>query len=153
MRRVDAERKANRTQAEIFAAVAAGKTCLLVNSLGKVFVYFGKRRELTTDVESCPTFFVPLEYNREKRWLEERVAYVRKDGIVSTRGLSPVTTPNPRALQVTGAVNVTYDGNEAVTVNIPALPTSAASTAYARWNGTAWVAATIDDLKADLGLT
>lgn len=137
----------DRTQDEIRAAVAAGKTCILKAWDGRVFAYRGESEDTHAEGKpKCPTFVEPasFEYGIGITIMSARV---RQDRSVSYSGYSPVNTPNPRALTIAGKK---YYGDEAVSV-MPA-PADKTATAYLRWNGTAYVAATIAELKADLGL-
>ena len=68
-------------------------------------------------------------------------------------GNRQIRTSNPKKLTLTGAVSAEYDGSAQVNVEVLPVPANAIATSYLRWNGTKWVAATIADLKADLGLT
>lgn len=107
----------DRTQEEIRAAVIAGKTCLLVDRNKQVCAYFGELYEETTQ-ENCPTFVAPIEYLQGVGlWYQLR--QVGKNGYVSETGCRPARTPNPKALAFTGAGQTSYDGSNAVTVEIP----------------------------------
>lgn len=108
---------ADRTQEEIRAAVAAGQTCLLVDSDKRVCAYFGEVYEETTQ-ENCPTFVAPIEYEQGVGfWYQFR--QVCANGYVSAPGYRPARTPNPKALTFTGAGETSYDGSKAVSVEIP----------------------------------
>ena len=104
---------ADRGQAEIRDAVAAGKTCLLVAD-GRVYTYFGDTYHSDGD---CPTFIAAPEYKRDKGIIYWQ-AQVLPDGRVSTNGYTPAKTPNPYKLTIGGQ---TYDGSKAVSVDIPAI--------------------------------
>lgn len=119
--------RADRTQEEIRAAVAAGKTVLLVYSCvegafvaaneGRVFAYAG---EIIKDNGStCPTFEGYLTYRKDdSNLLMYWKAYVKPNGTVGLQGDSPKTR-TPHKLKLTGAVTAEFDGSEEVTVNIP----------------------------------
>lgn len=119
--------RADRTQEEIRAAVAAGKTVLLVYSCvegayvaaneGRVFAYAG---EIIKDNGStCPTFEGYLTYRKDDRnLLMYWKAYVKPGGTVGLQGDSPKTR-TPHKLKLTGAVEAEFDGSEEVTVEIP----------------------------------
>lgn len=118
--------KADRTQEEIRAAVAAGKTVLLVYSElesdyteaheARVMTYAG---EIVRDASgnTCPTFDGYIA-NNTKGITYYYQAYVQPGGYVGRSGnILRAATKFP--LKLTGAVEATYDGREAVTVEIP----------------------------------
>lgn len=106
----------DRTQADILAAVEAGKTCLLVWD-GQVFNYRGTLNHNPFFVTVyTPEFSVP-DGTWQGLW-EERVT-VLPDGTVQRTTFTPAKTPNPNALTFTGAVEATYDGSAPVSVEIP----------------------------------
>ena len=119
--------RADRTQEEIRAAVAAGKTVLLVYSCvesafvaaneGRVFIYAG---EIVKDNGStCPTFEGYLTYRKDDSdLLMYWKAYVKPGGTVGLQGDS-LKTRTPHKLKLTGAVTAEFDGIEEVTVEIP----------------------------------
>lgn len=119
--------RADRTQEEIRAAVAAGKTVLLVYSCvesafvaaneGRVFTYAG---EIVKDNGStCPTFEGYLTYRKDDSdLLMYWKAYVKPGGTVGLQGDS-LKTRTPHKLKLTGAVTAEFDGIEEVTVEIP----------------------------------
>lgn len=104
--------RADRTQEEIRAAVAAGKTCLLVVH-GKVYMYQQESKHPLGEV--APMFVSPLEYGGNKGVYRYRCAYVLADGYVATL-FSDLSVPNPTKLTIGG---VEYDGSKAVSVDIP----------------------------------
>lgn len=118
--------KADRTQEEIRAAVAAGKTVLLVYSElesdytdaheARVMTYAG---EIVKDASgnTCPTFDGYI-VNNTKGIPYYYQAYVQTDGYVSRSG-SVLRAATRFPLKFTGAVEATYDGRETITVNIP----------------------------------
>lgn len=115
---------ADKTQAEIREAVAAGKTCLLVYhadttlvSAGTVCLYFGEGKYDTSEAES-PSFFAGVKYDTRYSLWYQYVAYVRADGHVGVTG-KPIKTPASQNLKFTGAVEAEYDGSKQVTVEIP----------------------------------
>ena len=116
---------ADKTQAEIREAVAAGKTCVLVYrtattlvSVGTVCPYFGEGKYDTDEAES-PSFFAGVKYDTRYSLWYQYTAYVRADGHVGVSGKA-IKNPTKSKLKFTGAVNAEYDGSEAVTVEIPA---------------------------------
>lgn len=135
----------DRTIDEIRAAVAEGKTVFAIDKEGIVYAYAGDYGESAND-EPCPKFFGYVNYSYGK--LQYRGAEIRADNRLNRIGNAGMKTPAPYALNIAGK---TYDGSKAVSV-LPA-PSDASSTAYLRWNGTEYAPATIDQLKADLGLT
>ena len=118
--------KADRTQEEIRAAVAAGKTVLLVYSElesdytdaheARVMTYAG---EIVKDASgnTCPTFDGYI-VNNTKGIPYYYQAYVQTNGYVSRSG-SVLRAATRFPLKFTGAVEATYDGRETITVNIP----------------------------------
>lgn len=111
--------RSNRTQAQIRAAAKAGKTCILVDQVGRVFNYYGERESGASGTSgNVPTFIAPCEYiNSTGIYFWQ--CQIFEDGRAVTNGYKPAKTPNPRALIFTGAVNASYTGSEQVTVNIP----------------------------------
>lgn len=105
----------DKTADEVLAAVAAGKTCLLTDGImGHVYTYAGKTADgpkfafiQNTEDETLPGL-----------WLNE--ATMLADGTVRFSVYTPVTTPNPRTLTITGAVEAEYNGSADVVVEIPA---------------------------------
>lgn len=108
---------ADRTQEEIRAAVAAGKTCVLVDADGRVYTHFGEEWH-SNDEGDCPTFIAPSEYRRGTG-IVYWCAQVLSNGLTSCNGYNPARTPNPHKLTFSGASNAEYDGSEGVSVAIP----------------------------------
>lgn len=118
--------RADRTQEEIRAAVAAGKTVLLVYSElesdytdaheARVMTYAG---EIVKDASgnTCPTFDGYIA-NSTKGISYYYQAYVQPGGHVGRSG-SILRAATKFPLKITGAVNATYDGKTPVTVEIP----------------------------------
>lgn len=104
---------ADRTQAEIIAAVNAGKTCILHDTTNELYLYGGMEEEPTTR-EQCPTFYGEIVVS-EKNGTAQRKCYVRADGYVSSSGVF-VKTPSPYKLTIGG---IDYDGSNAVSVDLP----------------------------------
>ena len=121
----------DRTYSEIRAAAMAGMSCFLVRKDGSsddgiVYAYAGFTRSVSPNVSGTQmTFIGPMVYDGSK--LSYNVAYVATNNKGYLAGYSR--------------------GNA-----MPE-PDDKSATSYLRWNGTKWVAATIADLKADLGLT
>lgn len=143
---------ADRTVEEIDAAIAAGKVCVLLDWDSCVYTYYGKIKDYTIAQDIVQTFLAPGEYIPGKG-IAFKFVQVFPDGKASVGSYSPARTANPYPMTLTGAVEAVYDGSKAVKVEVLPVPANADATAYLRWNGKAWVAATIADLKADLGLT
>ena len=105
--------RSNRTQEEIRAAVAAGKTCILVHN-GEVYTYYGEDDNAGS---MCPTFAKPGK--QEESGITLGYAAVDSSRRILGYRYFPAKTPNPNLLTFTGAVNATYDGSEPVIVKIP----------------------------------
>ena len=111
---------ADRTQEEIRAAVAAGKTCVLVDNDGKVYTYWDESTIQSVTGEWVPSirFMGALNYDTNKKLWYRYSIHVRPDGQATWVG-NAVRTATPHKLKLTGAVEATYDGSNAVTVDIP----------------------------------
>lgn len=107
---------ADRTQAEIIAAVDAGKTCILHDTTNALYLYAGMEEEPTTR-EQCPTFYGEIVVS-EKNGTAQRKCYVRADGYVSSSGVF-AKTPSPYSLIIG---DHSYNGSEEVVVSIPDVP-------------------------------
>lgn len=102
---------ADKTQAEIRAALDAGKVCLLMNTnSNRVYTYYGF-------LDGARVFKVTERSSYDSQ-LYSYVAEVLKDGTVRFYS-NPVAAPNPKYLRFTGAVKASYYGGEEVTVEIP----------------------------------
>lgn len=101
----------DKSQEEILAAVAAGKSCFLRHHNGKMFVYTGVENDM-------PTFMRPLEYE----WgvgCKQQFCRVDATGRAVVYNNDPVKTPNPNALTVKqGDKSTTYDGSAGVEIEI-----------------------------------
>lgn len=129
---VDEDGNASRTYEELCAALAEGMACILVQqtesdtSTGLVYTYHRKMSPLHPSLHQIsPTFIAPMEY--VGNGFQYKVAHFASDGKVYFSGYA--------------------------SIKLPPVPADPSAAAYLRWNGNAWTAATIDDLKADLGLT
>lgn len=111
--------KADRTQDEIKEAVAARKTCLYVSYSGQVYTYWGEKDYFLPSAgeKDCPTF-IRYEYTHGTGIILTK-AQVLSTGVVSINSEGASRTPNPKSLTLTGAESATYDGSEAVSVEIP----------------------------------
>ena len=117
--------RADRTQEEIRAAVAAGKTVLMVYTAlenaysaaidARVMTYRGEREDSNGNL--CPTFDGYVEDNSDGIPYYYQ-AYVQSSGIVGRRG-NVLRAATKRPLTLTGAVEATYDGREEVAVEVP----------------------------------
>ena len=106
---------ADRTVAEIVEAADAGKTVLLVKTGGKVYM-------LNNVILDKPTFYAVQSgtlQNPQGFGIVVSEVWIDTDGTVKGGTPNVSKTPNPYALKLTGAVNATYDGSSAVTVEIP----------------------------------
>ena len=142
----------NRTRKEIQEAANAGLSCFLVRHDGTgydghIYVYAGETQSFSPDLSGQHmTFVAPIRYIFNG--MEYRVVYITDDNKGVHCGYASLKAPNPYKLTIAGQE---YDGRKAVTV-LP-VPADTTATAYLRWNGAAYVPATIAELKADLGLT
>ena len=106
---------ADRTVAEIVEAADAGKTVLLVKTGGKVYM-------LNNVILDKPTFYAVQSgtlQNPQGFGIVVSEAWIDTDGTVKGGTPNVSKTPNPYPIKLTGAVNATYDGSSAVTVEIP----------------------------------
>ena len=118
--RYDKETKlADRTQAEIRAAVAAKRPCIALDSLGCVYSYVGEEPYFKDKNVLVPTFRYAMDYD-EAGGVSFSEMQILQNGEMFLWGNSKVKAPNPKRLEFTGAVSARYDGSEQVTVNIPA---------------------------------
>lgn len=118
--------RSDRTQEEIRAAVAAGKTVLMVYTVlengysaaidARVMTYVGEVEDSNGNL--CPTFDGYIENNNDGIPYYYQT-FVQSSGIVGRRG-SVLRAATKRPLKLTGAVEATFDGREEVTVDIPA---------------------------------
>ena len=106
---VNEDLMSNRTQAEIIAAIEAGKTCIMVDPFGEVHTCYGMD-------EKRPAF---VAYRPGKVGIWESRKFVETDGTVTAKMFTPATTPNPAPLLIKGEVETRYDGSEMVVVTIP----------------------------------
>ena len=107
-------RVSNKTKTEILAAVEEKKTCLLIDESNRVYTYRALRN-------GNPEF-ITTDYNNEqtnRKGITLHTAYVDDENHVKLEIRYPARTPNPYPIKLTGAVNATYDGSSAVTVEIP----------------------------------
>jgi len=104
---------------EIKAAVAAGKTCLLVMN-GNVYLYNGVANHpmYPSQYPKCPTFARVSKYVHGEGIVHD-IGYVQPDRRFEVFSSGASKTPNPYKLTLTGAVDAAYDGSAAVNVNIP----------------------------------
>ena len=103
---------ADKTTAEIKAAIDAGKNPVVVDSLQK------NMYPMRTDGTGSFYTFEKLYSTNDKTLTVIRYR-IERDGTVTSTSVSPVLAPAPNAITFTGAVNATYDGRSPVTVNIP----------------------------------
>lgn len=108
---------ASKNAAEIRAAVADGKTCLMVDAEGAVLPYIG---EVVYQIgKTNPAFArpIPISY-RPNKWSFSYL-YVEDDAKISTVYDGNIKMPSPEKLTFTGAVSAEYDGSQPMTVKIP----------------------------------
>lgn len=109
---------ADRTQAEIIAAVNAGKTCILHDTNNELYLYSGMEKD-PNKYEQCPAFYGSMTLDA-KYGAAQKKCYVRADGYVNATG-SYVKIPAPYKLTIKqGAESIDYDGSKAVAVEIAA---------------------------------
>lgn len=112
-------RYADRTQEEIREAVANRKTCVLVNSDGRVCVYIGEKEYPHDPYPVCPTFVAPMEYKQGQGFTYWQMQVLPSGGIAEP-GYKPAKTPNPKKLTIKqGETTTKYDGSEDVELEIP----------------------------------
>ncbi len=111
---------ADRTQEEIRAAVAAGKTCVLVDNDGKVYTYWDEStiQSVSGEMVKSLRFMGALNYDTTNRVWYRYAVHVRPDRQATWVG-SGVRTATQNKLKLTGAVKAEFDGSAAVTVEIP----------------------------------
>ncbi|MBR5874539.1 MAG: hypothetical protein IKY90_07405 [Oscillospiraceae bacterium] len=103
---------------DIRKAAAEGKLPVLFNWDGKVYIY--SHDAVHTNVHptnKLPTFVSAMEY--EPGVLSYKISVVTQTSEICMFGYSKVRTQTPKKLTFTGAVEATFDGGEAITVNIP----------------------------------
>ena len=118
--------EASHTPAEIKAAYDAGSACFAIFADADVaWNHLNGSNPITslmTASETEAVFEGLKEYRgnyREYLGIWGSRIKVHADKTAEATGVTPVQTPNPYALKLTGAVNATYDGSSAVTVEIP----------------------------------
>lgn len=104
----------DRTPNELKHAYAQGK--ILVLKMDNTAAFFNGYEEIADGVH-CMAFFYDVHLDEEDG-AARIMAYIKPDGSVVIKG-NNTRIPNPHALTLTGAVNATYDGSTAVTVEIP----------------------------------
>ena len=109
----------DRTIEEVRAAVAAGKTCLLIDHDGRVYTYCDERTSDFDVKTTSPTFIAPANY-RYGTGIKWHSAQLNEYGNVTISYTEPAKTPNPHKLTVKqGETTAEYDGSKAVSVEIP----------------------------------
>jgi len=108
----------DRTIEEVRDAVAAGKTCLLIDSEGRIFSYYAEDTYHNDPTVKVPTFIAPGSY-LYTTGIEHMLAQIRPEGgNLLCAYTKSARTPNPYKLTIGGQ---TYDGSKAVSVDIPAI--------------------------------
>lgn len=108
------------TKEDVRKAVKAGKTCILINSDGCVYTYFGETMYTSSQPhELCPTFIRPARYEYGEG-LSYWQAQIRDSDLrVSFNGYNVAKTPNPNALTIKKGDEITvYDGSAAKSVEL-----------------------------------
>ncbi len=112
---------ADRTYAEVTAAVSAGKTILMRMPSGKVYTYDGVVDHFTGSALVDAHSFLGVPYYSSGSFAVERLMLLTDGTVESTDELEQMRVPNPKPLKLTGAVNVNYNGSQEVTVDISAV--------------------------------
>lgn len=119
--RTIAGNKTDKTVAEIRAAVAAGKVCILLDRNSVPYQYRGEEKASFVGASEgdVPTFgrSATSKIGVGIRIYDAQISAV--DGIMRSSYSNPAKTPNPCKLTFTGAASGTYDGSQDLTVNIP----------------------------------
>lgn len=142
---------ADKTASEIRAAVAAGEMCLLYIDDGRVFSYFGEVFESLAG-GITPTFAGTAFFDYTRRQMSFPLMHIKENkNVVGVNSNFPL--PTGPAMYLTSN-KYGYPIWEDINLLVKALPVpgDSTSTGYLRWNGSAWEAVTIAQLKADLGL-
>lgn len=104
---------------EITDARLAGKSCIVVDSFGKVYTYVENRKVgngYAYHFASAP--YSGVSGKGVYGIMTEGINVGRNGECTTSRGV-PAVTPNPRQLKLTGAVEAEYDGSDEVVVEIP----------------------------------
>lgn len=104
---------------EITDARLAGKSCIVVDSFGKVYTYVENRKVgngYAYHFASAP--YSGVSGKGVYGIMTEGINVGRNGECTTSRGV-PAVTPNPRQLKLTGAVEAEYDGSDEVIVEIP----------------------------------
>lgn len=108
---------ADRTYDEINAAVTAGKTCILADHTGRVYLY-SSRNESGKIIFRAQEHGVPVA-GGDYTTLTERQMHINKDGEIESIAISPVNTPTPKKLTIEqNGETVEFDGRKAVNIKI-----------------------------------
>lgn len=115
--------QADRTADEIRAAVEAGNACFFVGYDRRIYTYYG---EIYNAFEKGMVPAFVAHHKRIIGKLRQDIVDIRSDGVV--RG---------------GYFDI---------YRLPDMSSGAEVPAYLHWDGTAWVAATVEEVKAELGV-
>ena len=132
------------TQAEVRAAVSAGKTVLAVHYNGTVYHNAGEQE--SENGETVLTFFSSTAYNDGN--LRYKHAQLLSSNEWSVGSTENIKVPNPFGITFTGAVSTKYDGSGAVTVRIPDAPEQNVYIVTLTWSASGvWLS---DKTRADI---
>lgn len=111
------DKKADRTAAEIRAAVQNEKIVMLRDENGRVYIYYGEMAYGAEEIVA-PTFITVGEYLFGKGIAYEYL-HIKEDGYVASSGFSPANTPNPNKLTIISKNGkIEYDGSLPKTIDL-----------------------------------
>lgn len=114
-----ATKLADKTQAEIRAAVAQKTPCIALDSAGRVYSYVGEEPYSKDKNVLVPTFRHAMDYD-EAGNVSFKELQIPGSGEMSIWGNTKVKAPNPKTLWIKGnGINALYDGSEQVTITLP----------------------------------
>ena len=114
-----ATKLADKTQAEIRAAVAQKTPCIALDSAGRVYSYVGEEPYHKDKNVLVPTFRHAMDYD-EAGNVSFKELQIPGSGEMSIWGNTKVKAPNPKTLWIKGSgINALYDGSEQVTITLP----------------------------------
>lgn len=114
-----ATKLADKTQAEIRAAVAQKTPCIALDSAGRVYSYVGEEPYHKDKNVLVPTFRHAMDYD-EAGNVSFKELQIPGSGEMSIWGNTKVKAPNPKTLWIKGnGINALYDGSEQVTITLP----------------------------------
>ena len=114
-----ATKLADKTQAQIRAAVAQKTPCIALDSAGRVYSYVGEEAYSKDKNVLVPTFRHAMDYD-EAGNVSFRELQIPGSGEMSIWGNTKVKAPNPKTLWIKGSgISALYDGSEQVTITLP----------------------------------